>query len=141
MENVPMPIPFRCACGKKLQAKDEYAGKKLKCPGCGAILTIPRASAVATPPPAAAVPPPAPVPPQEVTAPPTEPPPADAGAFRFEAAPPPASPAPAVVQFVCNCGRRLKGRQADAGEQIECPDCGRTLQIPAADTDEPPPAR
>jgi RsiW-degrading membrane proteinase PrsW (M82 family) len=36
-----MAISFVCVCGKSLNAKDELAGKKTKCPGCGAILTIP----------------------------------------------------------------------------------------------------
>ncbi len=31
------------ACGKKLKAKGESAGKKVKCPGCGDILIIPEA--------------------------------------------------------------------------------------------------
>jgi hypothetical protein len=37
-----MPIPVGCQCGKKFQAKDELAGKKVKCPGCGNVLTIPQ---------------------------------------------------------------------------------------------------
>ncbi len=36
-----MAISFVCVCGKSLNAKDELAGKKTKCPGCGVILTIP----------------------------------------------------------------------------------------------------
>ena len=36
-----MAIAFDCACGKSLHAKDELAGKKTRCPGCGSILTIP----------------------------------------------------------------------------------------------------
>jgi RsiW-degrading membrane proteinase PrsW (M82 family) len=36
-----MAITFACICGKSLHAKDELAGKKTKCPGCGSILTIP----------------------------------------------------------------------------------------------------
>jgi hypothetical protein len=38
-----MPIPVRCACGKALNAPDALAGKKAKCPGCGAVLSIPAA--------------------------------------------------------------------------------------------------
>jgi hypothetical protein len=37
-------IVFGCSCGKTLRTKDEAAGKKTKCPGCGAVLTIPGAS-------------------------------------------------------------------------------------------------
>jgi hypothetical protein len=36
-----MPIIFNCTCGKKLQARDELAGKKLKCPGCHKVLPVP----------------------------------------------------------------------------------------------------
>ena len=39
-----MAIAFACACGKSLHAKDELAGKKTRCPGCGSILTIPALS-------------------------------------------------------------------------------------------------
>jgi hypothetical protein len=37
-----MAIDIECqSCGKKLRVKDELAGKKGKCPGCGAIIDIP----------------------------------------------------------------------------------------------------
>src|SRR5215831_16798987 len=99
-----MPIAFGChQCGKQLQARDEFAGRRLKCPGCGTILTIPSGAA-------AAPPPVAPQPPPDVPA------------------PPPSNPmAPAVVKFVCVCGRRMKARVADAGSEVECPDCARSL--------------
>jgi DNA-directed RNA polymerase subunit RPC12/RpoP len=37
----PMAISFACDCGRKLRAKDEHSGKKVKCPDCGATITIP----------------------------------------------------------------------------------------------------
>ena len=38
-------IAFACPeCGKRLEIRDEHAGKKAKCPGCGAVLTVPRKS-------------------------------------------------------------------------------------------------
>jgi hypothetical protein len=37
-------IVFGCTCGKTLRAKEETAGKKTKCPGCGAVLNIPGAA-------------------------------------------------------------------------------------------------
>jgi hypothetical protein len=40
-----MAIRFACACGKELQAQEEHAGKKTKCPACGAELRIPSPSA------------------------------------------------------------------------------------------------
>jgi len=49
-----MPIKVACKCGQKFTAKDELAGKAVKCPKCGAGLRIPGgASAPAGPKPAA----------------------------------------------------------------------------------------
>jgi hypothetical protein len=36
-----MPITFNCACGKTLRVADEHAGKRVKCPACNAIGTVP----------------------------------------------------------------------------------------------------
>jgi hypothetical protein len=36
-----MPIQIQCDCGKKLRVKDESAGKKIRCPGCQEILSVP----------------------------------------------------------------------------------------------------
>lgn len=36
-----MSISLTCACGRKLQVRDEAAGKKVKCPGCQAVLSVP----------------------------------------------------------------------------------------------------
>jgi hypothetical protein len=63
-----MPITARCpnaACGKTLKVKDELAGKKVKCPACASVLTIPSANAApaASAPPAPARPKPAAKPP------------------------------------------------------------------------------
>lgn len=39
-----MAIEFRCSqCDKKLKVKDELAGKKIKCPGCGDATAVPAA--------------------------------------------------------------------------------------------------
>ncbi len=35
-----MPVHLNCACGKVLRARDELIGKRVKCPGCGAVLLI-----------------------------------------------------------------------------------------------------
>jgi hypothetical protein len=37
-----MSIPIRCDCGKSLKVKDEAAGRKVRCPGCGVVLPIPK---------------------------------------------------------------------------------------------------
>jgi hypothetical protein len=36
-----MAIAFQCECGKQLQVRDELAGKKARCPGCGTVLAVP----------------------------------------------------------------------------------------------------
>lgn len=38
-----MSISVECACGKRLKVKDEFAGKKIRCPGCDAVLRVPAA--------------------------------------------------------------------------------------------------
>src|SRR5438874_10778897 len=37
-----MAIITPCACGKKLRTKDDFAGKRIKCPSCGTVLTVPQ---------------------------------------------------------------------------------------------------
>ena len=39
-----MPILILCACGRSLRVKDEFAGKKVRCPSCSQVLTAPRAA-------------------------------------------------------------------------------------------------
>ena len=39
-------IPITCTCGKSLKLKPEYAGKKVRCPSCQAIIKAPEFSAV-----------------------------------------------------------------------------------------------
>jgi hypothetical protein len=52
-----MTIRVQCACGKTLAAPDNAAGKRAKCPKCGASLQIPAAGATAAEPGATAPPP------------------------------------------------------------------------------------
>jgi hypothetical protein len=40
-----MPITLPCTCGKNLQVKEDLAGKRIKCPGCGGVLAVPAAAA------------------------------------------------------------------------------------------------
>jgi hypothetical protein len=45
-----MAITVQCgACGKSFQAKDEWAGKRVKCGGCGSPVAVPAAGAQARP--------------------------------------------------------------------------------------------
>ena len=37
-----MPIEFSCPCGQSFTVKDEFAGKKTKCPACKAALLVPQ---------------------------------------------------------------------------------------------------
>ena len=36
-----MALPLVCSCGQKLQARDEWAGRKVQCPKCATFLTVP----------------------------------------------------------------------------------------------------
>jgi hypothetical protein len=56
-----MPILLTCSCGRKLQAQEEHAGRLVKCPACGAEMTVPKADAEAVQPAEAAAPKPSPV--------------------------------------------------------------------------------
>jgi hypothetical protein len=49
-----MAISFSCACGRKINAKDEHAGKRVKCPGCQQPITVPSPVAAAAKPMASA---------------------------------------------------------------------------------------
>jgi hypothetical protein len=35
-----MPVAVSCDCGKQFKVADEYAGRKIKCPGCGGVLAV-----------------------------------------------------------------------------------------------------
>jgi len=43
-----MPISLQCSCGRQMQVKEEFAGKRIKCPHCQAVLLV----AAQEPPPA-----------------------------------------------------------------------------------------
>jgi hypothetical protein len=36
-----MPIPLKCDCGRSLRVKDDLAGRKVRCPVCKSVLTVP----------------------------------------------------------------------------------------------------
>jgi predicted Zn finger-like uncharacterized protein len=64
-----MPIVVSCpSCSARFNAKDEWAGRKAKCPKCGTVLTVPAAGPADAPaPPAAPKPSPSPKPPAAAT--------------------------------------------------------------------------
>ncbi len=39
-----MPIQVECSCGRALRVRDDLAGKKIRCPGCQGVMTVPAAS-------------------------------------------------------------------------------------------------
>lgn len=41
-----MSISVTCSCGKRFKAKDEWAGKRCRCPGCQQPVTVPAAAAL-----------------------------------------------------------------------------------------------
>jgi hypothetical protein len=49
-------------CSRAIRAPDEYAGKKIKCPGCKEVLALPAAAATAVQPPPVVKPAPPPLP-------------------------------------------------------------------------------
>lgn len=116
-----MPIRLTCsACTKPMQAPDSAAGKRVKCPNCQAVVSVPAAApaAPAAPPPAPqrAAPPPVPPPaPKAAPAPPAPAPPAPA----------PAAPAPAQTDnpfgFDDAPAKKPKRGRDESDEEVERP--------------------
>jgi hypothetical protein len=113
-----MSISFSCECGKKLAAKDDFAGRRLKCPGCGKSLTIPARRAVAT----------------QLAGSHAGPGAAGSGTRLVLRS-------PGFVHFSCDCGRRMRAHLADVGQDIDCPRCGREMAIPLANGEAPATAK
>jgi hypothetical protein len=40
-----MPIPITCNCGRMMRVTNEAAGRKIRCPGCSVVLTVPNSDA------------------------------------------------------------------------------------------------
>jgi len=90
-----------------LQVPEQYAGQRVKCPGCQAILTAPASAAPA------AAPRPAPTP---------APAPAAAAMLRFSCP---------------QCGIAMQARAENAGRPTRCPGCQTTFPIPGGGADQP----
>jgi hypothetical protein len=131
-----MPIKVQCSCGKAFAAKDELAGKTVKCPGCQQPLKIPGgAPAVAKAPTRPAAPGPAAKP----AAKPAAPKPAGAPAAAKPAAAKPAT-APAAPRKSATAAPVAKsgdslfdeiGLQAAAEGTRPCPGCTAPMPIEA----------
>jgi hypothetical protein len=131
-----MAIKFLCpSCKKVVSVKDEYAGKKGKCPHCGNVLTVP----APTRPPTATLPPsakPPTPPPRPVRAPRPPSRPVDleaeaAAALRDEPPPENAPVASTTVDFNCPmCDAELHLPLDLAGKRSPCPECRRIIKVP-----------
>lgn len=104
-----MPIKVQCACGKAFAAKDEIAGKTVKCPGCQKPVKIPGSQAPAAQPKPAA---------------------AKQGAAKPAAAPKAAAKAAAASKSEGDLYDEL-GLQAVAVGTQPCPGCSEPMPIQA----------
>jgi hypothetical protein len=97
-----MPILLECSCGKQLRVPDEFAGRRIKCPACSEVQTVPEPAAAS---PLTAK---APARPAGVSAP----------------------TASGMVRFSCTCGKVMQAKAEFAGRSTRCPACQSTLTIP-----------
>jgi phage FluMu protein Com len=100
-----MPVTFECSCGKQLRVADEFAGKRIRCPACKEVQTVPETAAAS---------------PITAKAP-------------FRPAIAPVSSGPAMVRFECSCGKVMQAKAEFAGRSTRCPACQSTLTIPDGD--------
>ncbi|MCX7803857.1 MAG: hypothetical protein N3A38_01575 [Planctomycetota bacterium] len=118
-------IRFGCVgCGAALAVRAELAGRKIRCPKCGAAVDVPAVPRQTGTPAGTAVggaaqPGPLPV----------QPPPSAASSGTLGAA----YAAKAVVRCRCGgCGAALAVRAELAGRNIRCPKCGAVVDVPIA---------
>jgi phage FluMu protein Com len=115
-------IQFKCGqCEKSLTIPAANAGKKGKCPHCGALMSIPRNTR-------------APAPKSQ---------PAAAESDRWKAAPttkPTAAHTPirAKIEFHCSgCQKIVRVAETAAGQMGQCPNCKSVIKIPLQSTTSP----
>lgn len=121
-----MAINFACEqCGKQMQAKEEFGGRRMRCPGCGTVLTIPAPPKPMAPPPAppSRRPPAAHLEPRPAISAPAPPPAAPAApARRVIPAPPPPAPDPEpLVLGAAEIGEEKKGLDDDPALRTPLP--------------------
>src|SRR6476469_2018576 len=104
-----MPIKVQCTCGKAFAAKDELAGKTVKCPACQQPLKVPGGSAAPAAKPAAAKP---------------------ASAQGAKPAAPARAPAPSPAAAAGDLFDEI-GLQAAAPDTRPCPGCTEPMPIAA----------
>lgn len=99
-----MAIQFECPhCKRSLKVRDEWAGRKARCPACQKLLTIGAAAA-------------------DVEA---------LAAAAFESQSADTTPVPATVDFRCGfCDEDIHASADLAGKQMPCPHCKRIVKVP-----------
>lgn len=102
-------IEFLCPNGHKIQCGDSQAGKRAKCPRCGAMFLVPQKEDASLDGPVA-----------EAAA-----EPAGVGQRRGSREP--------QIEFLCPNGHRLHGPASLQGRLGQCPDCGSRFRIPIYD--------
>ncbi len=102
-----MAISVRCQCGQQLQAKDQLAGKTVKCPKCQQPLRIPDSAAHGND--------------NQPGAAPRQP-----SASRQ---PVPDQPAASTIPVTCSCGASFNAKSEMAGKTVRCPKCSGALRI------------
>lgn len=121
-----MPISVVCQCGAKLNAKEELAGKAVKCPKCSQPIKIPAAGTAAPTQPATAKPT-APNSPAKPTA-PAKPSASDAPKPSKAPAKAPAAPKPAADDPMGGLFDDIGLAPAPAKHDIVCPKCGAGMK-------------
>lgn len=119
-----MPIQTQCTwCGKKINAGDSFAGKSVKCPGCGGVIKIPHTDGPALAPgaPSGGQPP---IGPQGQGG--FGPPPG------FGAPQPPVGPPPGGIYDVEDISGAPAMAQPQDGTRRPCPACGEMILKDAA---------
>jgi hypothetical protein len=132
-----MSIRFLCPhCKKVVSVKDEFAGKKGKCPFCAKVVSVP--SPAPRPSPSAVKSAEAPPPKQSVPAPPPIDAEAEAAAL-LAGEPNDGSAAPeATIDFTCPmCDAQVHLPRSEAGKRAPCPECSRIIKVPELEKRDP----